>query len=181
MVWKIYNNSIHLFEPIWVHVSRGGTMSQILKSKLDPTDSDRIKLNQTFQNFNTLCNDISPVAHNLGTANIIEITKACYNPMRKKYPNMASQLIVRAIAKVAGKLAQNKKASPYFHPNDAVILDSKLLTFKHLDEVSIMTIEGRIRIPYSLVKYKPCDRKRPHGYTELYCDNHTFYLETVVN
>jgi len=155
-------------------------MSQIVKTKLDPTESDRIKLNQTMQDFNALCNDISPVAFNLGTANILEITKACYKPMRTKYANMASQLIVRAIARVAGTLAQNKNVLPRFHPEDSVILDSKLLTFKYLDEVSIMTIEGRIRIPFSLVEYKPCNRKRPHGYTELYCDNHTFYLETVV-
>jgi putative transposase len=154
-------------------------MKQIIKSKLNANLGHAAMLLQTMDRYNALCNDIGPIAFQIGTSNIRILSDTCYADMRDKH-GLPSQMTVRAIARTAAVLTQDKSRIPRFESFDDIVYDRKMLTFKHLDEASIMTLNGRISVPITVLGYEGAIRERPRGYTELKYRDHEFYLETFV-
>jgi putative transposase len=154
-------------------------MKQMIRSKLNTNLGDAAMLLRTMDRYNEMCNDIGPIAFQLGTSNIRIISDACYADMRDKY-GLPSQMTVRAIARTAGVLTQDKTRIPRFEAFDDIVYDKKMLTFKHLDEASIMTTSGRISVPITVLGYQGIIKERPRGYSELKYRDHEFFLETFV-
>ena len=160
-------------------IHQGDDMNQLINMKLHAELYYAAAMIKTMKLCNGLCNDIAPIAFKMGTANIRTISDACYRIMREKH-GLPSQMIVRAIARVAGRLAEDKTKIPHFDHLEKIIYDNKLLTFKRIDEVSIMTVEGRLTIPMTVLGYRPAERERPRGYSELAYRDDNFYLSTAV-
>jgi putative transposase len=154
-------------------------MHQSIRLKLKTDIQQTAALLKTMERYNEMCNDVAPVAFQIGTANIRDISDAMYWRLRQKY-KVPSQMAVRAIARAAGRYAEAKCRVPSFDPLDKIVFDNKLLTFKHLDEVSIMTVDGRISVPITVIGYEKPERERPRGYLELEYMDHEFYMDTYV-
>src|SRR5215475_12312607 len=53
-----------------------------------------------------------------------------------------------------GAYSRDKSLLPVFRPNAAMPYDSRILPFKGVDRVSILTLEGRIIVPFVMGKYQ---------------------------
>ena len=88
-------------------------MNQIIKLKLNTNIYQAAALLKTMERFNEMCNDIAPIAYQMGTSNIREISDQCYTDMRLKH-GLPSQLTVRAIARASGRYAEDKSRIHHF-------------------------------------------------------------------
>ena len=151
-----------------------------LKSKLITTPEQKTKLLKTMERFNSACNYISKIAFKTKTFGKIKLQKLVYYEVREKY-GLSSQMVVRAIGKVSESYKTDKKTPHKFKPHGATIYDERIITIKTPDTISILTINGRIKLPIKFGNYLPLENKRVRGQADLIYKNGEFYLMIVVD
>ena len=155
-------------------------MKQTLMIKLAPTNEQHNILLETMERFNEACNSIAGVAFELKTANKIRLQQSVYHSIRGVF-GLSAQLTIRAISKVCEAYKRNKKIQPTFRPHGAVVYDQRILSWKDLDKVSILTLQGRQIIPIKIGAYQEARLDRIVRQTDLIYRDKTFYLATVVD
>ena len=155
-------------------------MKQTLFVKLLPTPEQSEALFETMETFNKACNEIADVAFEHRTANKIRLQKLVYYNIRRKY-GLSAQLTVRAISKVAEAYKQNKKTKPTFRKNGAIIYDQRILSWKGVDRVSMLTTRGRMLVPVKCGVYQAGRLDRIRGQSDLILRNGIFYLAATVD
>lgn len=118
-----------------------------LKIKLLPTDEQAKSLLQTLKEANKACNLISDKAWGLKIFNQFKIHNEVYHVL-KTSTNLSAQILVRCISKVADAYKLDKKTKRTFKPLGSISYDSRILTYKPNDIVSLWAIGGRIKIPF---------------------------------
>lgn len=161
-------------------------MQLAIKVKLVPSQKQAKILLETIEAFNEACNFVSQIAFENRTASVVKIHRICYYEIRKKF-NLSSQMAVRIVGKVADayKVARNKKLKlkkPHqFDKHGAVIYDQRILTWKGLEKVSILTLQGRQVVPIVLGGYQEAKLQFPRrGQVILLYKNSKFYLVAIV-
>jgi len=101
---------------------------------------------ETMQRFNEGCNDISKAAFDLHMANKIDLQKVVYYDIRERY-GLSAQMTVRAIAKVVEAYKRDKSIRPDFRLEGSVVYDQRVLSWKIFEAITILTLEGRQKIP----------------------------------
>jgi len=129
--------------------------------------------------FNEACNDIAGTAFAMHKANKVELHKTVYYPIRERY-GLSSQLTVRAISKVVEAYKRDKSIRPEFRPDGAIVYDERILTWKGLENVSLITLEGRQLVPVRIGDYQKARMDRVRGQADLLLVNNIFYLGVVV-
>lgn len=122
-------------------------MKLTLKIKLLPTNEQVNLLLDTMKEANTFCNTISNVAWEKRIFNNFKLHHEVYH----KYKNifkLSSQFLIRCIAKVADAYKLDKKVKREFKPLGSIGYDSRIMTYKPNDIVSLWVIGGRIKIPF---------------------------------
>jgi IS605 OrfB family transposase len=127
-------------------------MILIVKTKLLPTPEQAKMLLSTMERINEACNWLAGKAFKENTADKIRLHHEFYQELRSKF-NLSSQMAVRVIGKVCDAFKKNRKIQPVFKSHSAVPYDQRILTFKAMDRVSILTLEGRIKIPFVVGDY----------------------------
>lgn len=155
-------------------------MKQTLLVKLLPTSEQAKALFETMETFNNACNEISDVAFEQRTANKVKLQKLVYYNIRRKY-GLSAQLTIRAISKVAEAYKGNKKTKPSFKKDGAIVYDQRILSWKGVDRVSILTLKGREIIPVRFGAYQAERLGRIRGQADLVFRNGVFYLAVVVD
>lgn len=122
-------------------------MKLTLKIKLLPTKEQAESLLDTIKKANAICNSISEIAWENKVFNQFRIHHLCYHKL-KSSSNLSAQMLVRAISKVADSYKVGKKAKHKFRPFGAITYDSRILTYKINNIVSIWSIEGRLKISF---------------------------------
>ena len=152
-----------------------------LKIKLVPTDNQFNSLLQTMIRFNQACNFISDVAFNSKTFGKINLQKLCYYEVREKF-SLSSQMTVRAIGKVSESYKTDRKTLHSFKEKGAMVYDDRILSFKGLELASILTLDGRIKVPMVISAYHHglLYGNRIKGQADLILQNGVFYLMLVV-
>lgn len=152
-----------------------------LKIKLVPTADQFNKLVETMKRFNCACNYISQIAFDSKTLGKIGIQKLCYYDVREKF-GLSSQMVVRAIGKVSESYKANKKTLHTFHETGAMVYDQRILSFDGLEIASLLTLEGRIKVPMVLGNYHQgiMQGKRVRGQADLIFQDGVFYLLLVI-
>jgi len=102
-----------------------------------------------------------------------------YKDIREKF-GLPAQLAVRAISKVVETYKSDKGHLHEFMDFGSIVYDQRILSFKGMDEVSINTTKGRIRMPITIGKYGEIPFKRMRGQCDLIRRNKQFYLMVVV-
>jgi putative transposase len=154
-------------------------MMQTLKVKLETTPEQAQALLKTMHQFNAACNYIADVAFKFHTANKIELQKVVYHQVREQF-GISSQMAVRAISKASEAYKRDKSIKPEFAPDGAVIYDQRIMSWKGLDRVSLLTLEGRIKLPVLICDYYAPRLDRIRGQADLILKNGVFYLCVVV-
>lgn len=152
-----------------------------VKTKLNPTDEQHQALLATMERFNEACNYVSAIAFQERTFGKRTLQKQHYRYIREHY-GLSAQLAVRAIGKVSEsyKGKGHRQERHDFKPHNAVVYDQRILSFKSLDTVSILTLSGRLLIPFSVGEYAQLEQRRVRGQADLILQKGTFYLCVVV-
>lgn len=157
-------------------------MKLTIKIKLLPSDEQKTLLLQTMQKFNEACNYISDICFKKRLYNKIAIHKIVYYDVRKLF-NLSAQMAVRAIGKVVEsyKTDKKKKSVHKFKKYSAMVYDDRMLNFRSLDSVSILTLTGREIIPFVVGEYAKLSEKRVRGQADLIYKKGKLYLCVVAD
>ncbi len=151
-----------------------------IKVKLYPNNQQHKALLETMERFNEACDYISKIVFSNRVFGKIAIHRIAYYDVREKF-DLSSQMVVRAIGKVAESYKVDKSCCHEFDKHGAIVYDQRILTFKTLDEISILTLEGRERITIKYGEYRQLNMERVRGQADLIYHNNTFYLMVVVD
>lgn len=122
-------------------------MKLTLKIKLLPTDEQAKSLLQTIKEANKACNLISDIAWQQKAFQQFKLHNASYHTI-KGATELSSQVIVRCISKVADAYKLDKKVKRTFKPLGSISYDSRILTYKPDNIVSIWSVGGRLKMPF---------------------------------
>lgn len=123
-------------------------MKLTLKIRLLPTDEQAKGLLQTIKEANKACNQISDIAWEQKAFQQFRLHNASYHTI-KGCTNLSSQVIVRCISKVADAYKLDRKAKRIFKPLGSISYDSRILTYKTNNIVSIWSVDGRLKMPFA--------------------------------
>ncbi len=155
-------------------------MKLTIKAKLLTIPGHHLSLKKTMEVFNNACNYISQKAFQSKTFNQVKLHHLIYKEARKQFPELSSQFIVRAIAKVSDSYVVEKKRLHKFKKYSAVVYDQRLLSFKRLSIASINSVSGRLKIPFIIGRYKSLEGKSIKGQADLTFENNKFFLNIVI-
>ena len=155
-------------------------MNLTLMVKLQPTPEQSIALIETMERFNAACNVIAEVAFQERTANKVRLQQIVYHDIRQQF-GLSAQLTVRAISKTCEAYKRDKTKQPSFRPRGAIVYDQRVLSWKGLDRVSILTLQGRQLIPVVFGGYQSARLKNIRGQVDLIYREGKFYLAVVVD
>lgn len=122
-------------------------MKLTLKIKLLPTAEQVDLLLETIRETNTVCNAISEVAWFKRIFNNFKLHYEIYHTYKATF-KLSSQCLIRAIAKVADAYKVDKKTKRVFRPLGSIAYDSRIMTYKADNIVSLWCIGGRQKIKF---------------------------------
>ena len=141
-------------------------MKLVVQTQLLPdSDQDR-KLRTVVGQFNAAANFAAGVAFAGRTANVYEVRKLAYAEVRERF-GLSSQMAQLAIKAACDAYRRDKSIRPVFRHDAAICYDQRVMSFKGIDRVSLLTLEGRVVVPFVMGKY--CDErfKLPRGQSDL--------------
>jgi len=124
--------------------------------RLDPSPEQYEMLCETMRRFNEACNRIADAVFAMHSANKLRIHKTVYYLIREEF-GLSSQLTVRAISKVCEAYKRDKSIKPEFRLDGAIVYDQRILSWKGLEKVSLITLQGRQTIPVRIGEYQRLD------------------------
>jgi IS605 OrfB family transposase len=153
-------------------------MKLTLKIKLLPTDGQANLLLDTMKEANTVCNAISDVAWEKGIFNNFKLHHEVYHSYKATF-KLSSQMLIRQIAKVADAYKLDKKTKRTFKPLGSIAYDSRIMTYKPDNVVSLWCIGGRQKIDF--VCHNPDYIPYIKGEADLVYKKGKFYLFQTVD
>jgi putative transposase len=155
-------------------------MKQTLMIKLVVTPEQHKALLETMERFNEACNYISTLAFENYTSSQVRLHRIAYRYLREHY-GLSAQMAVRVVGKVVEQYRRDKKRLHSFKRHSAMVYDGRILSFKGLDKVSILTLYGRQIIPIRIGEYQEVRMNRIVKQTDLILRNNIFYLAVTVD
>jgi IS605 OrfB family transposase len=154
-------------------------VKQTLMVKLATSPEQYQTLLETMERFNEECNSIADSAFELKTANKFRLQKVVYQDVRRS--GLSAQMTIRAISKVSEAYKRDRSIKPTFKPHSAMVYDQRILSWKGLDRVSILTLKGRQIIPTRIGTYQVAKLDHIVRQTDLILRNGIFYLAVIVD
>lgn len=167
-------------KPLWP-VIQFVYMKLTLQTQLLPDREQIHRLKETLTAFNSACSWLAKKAFELQCPNKIELQKLFYQEIRLRF-NLSAQMTVRAIAQTVEAYKRDKSICPKFRKFAAMPYDQRIMSFKGLDRVSLLTLHGRIVVPFLMGKYQAERFTNAKGQADLVYrerDNKWFLLITV--
>ncbi len=155
-------------------------MKQTLLVKLAPTPDQHAALLRTLEAFNAACNAIAVASFTARCANKIELQKMVYYDIRDRF-GLSSQMTIRAISKVSEAYKRDRAIQPRFRPHGAMVYDQRICSFPGPDRVSLLTLDGRVAVPFRFGAYAEGMLQRTRGQADLLYRNETFFLAITVD
>lgn len=153
-------------------------MKLTLKIKLLPTDEQANLLLETMREANAVCNAISNVAWEKRIFNNFKLHHEIYHAYKSTF-NLSSQVLVRCIARVADAYKLDKKVKCEFKPLGSIAYDSRIMTYKPDNVISLWCIGGRQKINF--VCHNPDYIPYIKGEADLVYKKSKFYLFQTID
>src|SRR5712691_9847072 len=150
-------------------------MKQTMLLKLVPTEDQHRALLETMHEFNAAANYVASVAFSEKTANKFELQKQVYGELRTTY-KLAAQLAIRCISKASEAYKRDKSIQPTFKPEGAIVYDERVMSFKGLRTVSLLTMSGRVVVAFRIGTYQESRLNAIKGQADLIYRKGTFSL-----
>ena len=157
-------------------------MKQTLLVKLVPSPEDHAALLRTLETFNAACNAIAEVAYEQRVANKLRLQPLVYYDIRQQF-SLSSQMVMRAIAKVSEAYKRDRSIKPHFRAHGAMTYDQRICSFPTPDRVSLLTLDGRVQVPYRFGAYAEGMLQRSCGQCDLLSRKRTdtFFLAITLD
>lgn len=155
-------------------------MKTTLAVKLAPDPEQHGHLLTTMERFNAACDAIAAVAFAERCANKIALQKIVYYDIRRDF-GLSAQLTVRAISKVVEAYKRDKTKQPRFRPHGGVPYDERIMSWKGLERVSLLTLAGRQIIPVVFGPYQAARLDRRQGQADLVYRDGAFFLYVTLD
>ncbi len=114
------------------------------------------------------------------TAHKFTLQKLVYGELRTTY-KLAAQLAIRCISKASEAYKRDKSIQPTFRPEGAIVYDERVMSFKGLTTVSLLTLSGRVLVPFLIGSYQESRMGSIKGQADLLYRNGTFYLAVTLD
>lgn len=152
-------------------------MKLTLKIKLLPNKEQADLLINTIKESNTACNYASDYAWQNKSFNQFKLHKGVYHNIKSSF-QLSAQMVVRCISKVSDAYKLDKKVKREFRLLGSITYDSRILTYKPNNSVSLWCIGGRQAMPFIChnTKYIPYIK----GEADLLFKKNKFYLFQTV-
>jgi len=160
--------------------SQDALMKQTLFVRLEPDRVQFDALLETMRRFNEACNHTASAVYRLRTANKMKLQKHVYREIRERF-GLSAQMTIRAIAKVCEVYKRDRSKKPTFRLYGAMVYDQRILSWKRLEQASILTLRGRIFVPIRIGECQKARMDRIRGQADLVLRNRKFYLAVVVD
>jgi len=154
-------------------------MILVIKTKLCPTVEQARLLLATMEKITEACNWLALQAFKDKTANKITLQHSYYRIMREKF-GLSSEMTIRAIGKVSTAYKRNKKVQPKFKKHSAIAYDHWMYSFKAIDQISVLTLDGRIKMPFVVGDYFRSRLEGKRGQSDLVLKKGKWYLYVTV-
>src|SRR5437762_9986513 len=128
-------------------------MKQTMLLKLAPTIEQHQALLETMHAFNAACDYVAEIALSEKTANKFALQKIVYGELRTTY-KLASQLAIRAISKASEAYKRDKSIKPTFRREGPLVYDPRVMSFKGLTHVSLLTLCGRVLVAFIIGNFQ---------------------------
>jgi len=128
-------------------------MKLTLQIQLFPDKEQAEKLRSTMERFNQARSWLAAQAFEMRTANKIKLQQLFYYDLCEKF-GLSAQMAAICIRHVGGTYSRDKSIKPVFRKHAAMPYDSRIMSFKGVDRVSLLTLEGRVIVPFVMGKYQ---------------------------
>lgn len=156
------------------------TLTVQVKLMASPTQAAILK--KTLIAENAACDWISERAWKTKTFSQIPLHQLVYNACRKALPQLASQVVIRANAKVVDAYKVDRVVQRKFRPLGSFPYDARLLAWNLAESVvSIWSLAGRLRIPFICGKRQLQMLFYDRGEADLIFRDGSFYLLVSVS
>lgn len=155
-------------------------MKLTLQIQLMPDANQSIALRETLARFNEAASWLSGKAFELRSANKIELQKLFYKEIRETF-DLSAQMTVRCIAQVCEAYKRDKNKQPKFRKYASMPFDQRMMSFKGIDRVSLLALQGRVVVPFVMGKYQAERFTNTKGQCDLVLrkDGKWFLLVTI--
>src|SRR3989442_311866 len=155
-------------------------MKQTMLLKLAPTTEQHQALLDTMHVFNAAATHVAGVAFAEQTANKFELQKLVYGELRSTY-KLPAQLAIRAISKASEAYKRDKNIQPTFRAEGAIVYDPRVMSFKGLTHVSLLTLSVRVLVPFLVGSYQESCLGAIKGQADLLYRNGVFSLAVTLD
>lgn len=155
-------------------------MKLTVQTQLLPTPEQAASLRMTMERFNEAATWVAGKAFELGCANKITLQKILYREVRERF-GLSAQSAILCIHRACEAYKRDKTMRPVFRPHAAITYDQRVMSFKGIDRVSLLTLTGRIVVAFVLGKYQRDQLRATKGQADLVlrADGKWFLLITV--
>lgn len=156
-------------------------MKITIQTQIFPDETQAEALTATVRNFNEAANWLASEAFRLKNANKFFLQKTYYRELRSRF-GLSAQMALLCIHHVCGAYKRDKTKQPKFRLFAAIPYDQRVLSFNEdTQKVSILTMYGRIKVPFALGDRQKADFTLPRGQSDLVRrkDGTWFLLVTV--
>lgn len=156
-------------------------MKLTLQTQLFPDKEQAEMLKETLKAFNAACSRLAEKAFEIKCANKVQLQQLFYYELKEKF-NLSAQMTVRVIAQTVEAYKRDKTICPKFREYASMPYDQRMMSFKGVDKVSLLTLKGRVIVPFVMGKYQTEKFSNAVGQSDLHFrerDNKWFLLVTV--
>lgn len=154
-------------------------MKLVATIKLLPTAEQVQSLLATMERVNAACEWIGERAFELHSADKFRLHGLYYQTIRSQF-GLSAQMAVRAIGKVCDAYKRDRSKRPHFKPHGAIAYDQRILSFKAADRISILTLYGRILVPFVAGAYHRARLEGVRGQADLVLRKSKWFLYVTV-
>src|SRR5215831_252929 len=155
-------------------------MKQTMLLKLVPTPEQAAALLDSLHAVNAACTYAGQVAFHTKTSNKFEVQRLVYGPLRMDY-GLPAQLAIRAISKTVDAYKRDKRLQPTFQLEGALAYDERVMAFKGLTTVSLLTLHGRVLVPFRIGAYQRARMDAIQGQADLIYRKGRWYLAVTLD
>src|SRR5512140_1691789 len=127
-------------------------MKLVVQTQLLPDDGQDQSLKAIVERFNEARNWVAVACFARRETNQFEVRKFAYREVRDRF-GLSSQMAQLAIKNVCDAYKRDKMICPVFGPHAAIVYDQRVMSFKGIDRVSLLTLEGRVVVPFIVGSY----------------------------
>jgi IS605 OrfB family transposase len=152
----------------------------VVQVQLKPTSEQAASLQATMVRANEACDWLSGKAWDAQVFRQFALHKLVYREARAAFPNLSSQMVVRATAKVADAYKLDKKVRRTFRPLGSIAYDARILSWKG-DTANLWTLSGRQVISFVCGDHQRALLGFERGEADLVLRGSKFYLFVTVD